>query len=67
MYFGDVAAGGSRTAIDIEIAGNDLKDMSIAAEKLKSKLLAYEGLFDILDTSYHRRISPRLRFLFFGI
>ena len=50
MYFGDVAAGGSRTAIDIEIAGNDLKDMSIAAEKLKSKLLAYEGLFDISDT-----------------
>ena len=50
IYFGDVAAGGSRTAIDIEIAGNDLKDMSIAAEKLKSKLLAYEGLFDISDT-----------------
>jgi multidrug efflux pump subunit AcrB len=50
MYFGDVAAGGSRTAIDIEIAGIELKDMSFAAEKLKSKLQTYEGLFDISDT-----------------
>ena len=50
MYFGDVAAGGSRTAIDIEIAGQDLGKMSKAAEKLKAKLETYEGLFDISDT-----------------
>ena len=50
MYFGDVAAGGSRTAIDIEIAGHDLEKMSEAADKLKNKLATYEGLFDISDT-----------------
>ena len=50
MYFGDVAAGGSRTAIDIEISGNNLDKMSLAAEKLKAKLENYEGLFDISDT-----------------
>ncbi len=50
MYFGDVAAGGSRTAIDIEIAGYDLEQMSKAAEKIKTKLGSYEGLFDISDT-----------------
>ena len=50
MYFGDVAAGGSRTAIDIEIAGHDLEKMSVAADKLKNKLATYEGLFDISDT-----------------
>ena len=50
MYFGDVAAGGSRTAIDIEIAGHDLDNMSEAADKLKNKLATYEGLFDISDT-----------------
>ena len=50
LYFGDVAAGGSRTAIDIEIAGQDLGKMSKAAEKLKAKLETYEGLFDISDT-----------------
>ena len=50
LYFGDVAAGGSRTAIDVEIAGFDLNDMSRAAEKLKSKLGTYQGLFDISDT-----------------
>ena len=37
MYFGDVAAGGSRTAVDIEIAGHDLEKMSEAADKLKNK------------------------------
>ena len=50
MYFGDVAAGGSRTAIDIEIAGYNLEKMSLAAEELKTKLSTYEGLFDISDT-----------------
>ena len=50
MYFGDVAAGGSRTAIDVEISGHDLEKMSIAAERLKSKLGTYNGLFDISDT-----------------
>ena len=50
MYFGDVAAGGSRTAVDIEIAGHDLEKMSEAADKLKNKLATYEGLFDISDT-----------------
>ena len=49
MSFGDVAAGGSRTAIDIEIAGHNLEKMSLAADKLKSKLGTYEGLFDILS------------------
>ena len=46
MYFGDVAAGGSRTAIDIEISGNNLDKMSLAAEKMK-RTENYEGLFDI--------------------
>ena len=50
MYFSDVAAGGSRTAIDIEIAGHDLEKMSEATEKLKAKLATYNGLFDISDT-----------------
>ena len=50
MYFGDVAAGGSRTAVDIEIAGHDLEKMSEAADKLKNKFATYEGLFDISDT-----------------
>ena len=50
LYFGDVAAGGSRTAIDVEIAGFNLEEMSLAAEKLKTKLGTYQGLFDISDT-----------------
>ena len=50
LFFGDVAAGGSPTAIDIEIAGQNLEQMKIAAKKLKDKLGTYEGLFDISDT-----------------
>ena len=32
-----------QTAIDIEIAGHDLDNMSEAADKLKNKLATYEG------------------------
>tara|TARA_B100001057_G_scaffold478427_1_gene548860 strand:+ start:3876 stop:7046 length:3171 start_codon:yes stop_codon:yes gene_type:complete len=50
LFFGDVAAGGSKTAIDVRISGHDLKDMGNAADELKEKLGTYEGLFDITDT-----------------
>ena len=50
LYFGDVAAGGSKTALDIEIAGHDLKKMTEAAFQLKEQLKKYKGLFDISDT-----------------
>ena len=50
LYFGDVAAGGSKTAIDIEIAGKDLNRMSLASQALKDRLNTYRGLFDISDT-----------------
>jgi len=50
LYFGDVAAGGSRTAIDVEIGGQDLKLMTQAAQEIKERLATYEGLFDISDT-----------------
>ena len=50
LYFGDVAAGGSRTAIDIEISGQDLNRMKLAAKAIKERLATYEGLFDISDT-----------------
>lgn len=50
LYFGDVAAGGTRTAIDIEIAGQDLNSMKEASKELKVKLSTYDGLFDISDT-----------------
>ena len=46
LYFSDVAAGGSRAAIDIEISGNSLEELSKAGEKLKQQLQTYEGLFD---------------------
>jgi len=50
LFFGDVAAGGSKTAIDLEIAGQDLKAMGVAADLVKKKLASYEGIFDITDT-----------------
>ena len=50
LFFGDVAAGGSPTAIDIEVAGQNLEEMKVAAKKLKTKLGSYDGLFDISDT-----------------
>ncbi|MBG28671.1 MAG: hypothetical protein CMI31_01545 [Opitutae bacterium] len=50
LNFQDVAAGGSRVAIDLEIAGRDLKEMAEAAKEVKSELLGYEGLFGITDT-----------------
>jgi multidrug efflux pump subunit AcrB len=50
LYFGDVAAGGSKTALDIEIAGQDLEDMTQAAFELKQQFKKYQGLFDISDT-----------------
>lgn len=49
VYFGDVAAGGSATAIDIEISGEKLTQMKEAAKALKNRLNSYEGLFDISD------------------
>ncbi|MEK9632435.1 MAG: efflux RND transporter permease subunit, partial [Opitutae bacterium] len=50
LYFGDVAAGGSKTAIDVEISGQDLNRMTQAAQAIKERLGTYEGLFDISDT-----------------
>ena len=50
LFFGDVAAGGSKTAIDLEIAGQDLKAMGFAADLVKKKLASYEGIFDVTDT-----------------
>lgn len=50
LYFGDVAAGGSKTALDIEIAGQSLESMTKAAYQLKEQLKKYQGLFDISDT-----------------
>jgi multidrug efflux pump subunit AcrB len=50
LYFGDVAAGGTRTAIDIEIAGQDLNSMTEASKEIKDRLSTYDGLFDISDT-----------------
>ena len=50
LFFGDVAAGGSKTAIDLEISGQDLASMASAADLLKAKLSTYKGLFDIMDT-----------------
>ena len=50
LYFGDVAAGGSKTALDIEIAGQDLSAMTKAAYALKEQFKTYQGLFDISDT-----------------
>ena len=50
LFFGDVAAGGSKTAIDLRISGQNLNEMRIAADLLKEKLATYEGLFDITDT-----------------
>ncbi len=50
LYFGDVAAGGSKTAIDVRIAGQNLSEMRQAAHLLKMKFETYEGLFDIKDT-----------------
>jgi multidrug efflux pump subunit AcrB len=50
LFFGDVAAGGSKTAIDIEIAGQNLTDMKHAAQRLKVHFNKYEGLFDISDS-----------------
>ena len=50
LYFGDVAAGGSRTAIDIEIAGQDFLAMTEASKEIKDRLGTYDGLFDISDT-----------------
>ena len=50
LFFGDVAAGGSKTALDIEIAGQDLQVMKKSAHKLKEHLKKYEGLFDISDS-----------------
>ncbi|MBT5916546.1 MAG: efflux RND transporter permease subunit, partial [Opitutae bacterium] len=50
IYFGDVAAGGSKTALDIEISGQDLETMKKAAHQLKEHFKKYQGLFDISDS-----------------
>ena len=61
LYFGDVAAGGSRTAIDIEISGQDLNRMKLAAKAIKERLATYEGLFDISDTYAGGKRELKLR------
>lgn len=61
LYFGDVAAGGSKTAIDIEIAGKDLNRMSLASQALKDRLNTYQGLFDISDTYSGGKRELKLR------
>jgi len=50
LNFQDVAAGGSRVAIDMEIAGHDLQQMAEAAGRVQSELREFEGLFGITDT-----------------
>jgi len=50
IYFGDVAAGGSKTALDIEISGQNLETMKKAAHQLKEHFKKYQGLFDISDS-----------------
>ena len=50
LNFQDVAAGGSRVAIDLEIAGHDLQQMATAAETVKTELREFDGLFGITDT-----------------
>lgn len=61
LYFGDVAAGGSKTAIDIEIGGQELKSMTQAAQAIKDQLATYEGLFDISDTYSGGKRELKLR------
>jgi multidrug efflux pump subunit AcrB len=61
LYFGDVAAGGSRTAIDIEISGQDLNNMTQAAMAIKARLATYQGLFDISDTYAGGKRELKLR------
>ena len=63
LFFGDVAAGGSPTAIDIEIAGQSLEEMTKAAAFLKMKLATYQGLFDISDSHSggQRELKIRLK------
>ena len=50
LRFLDVAAGGRPIAIDLEISGLDIDQMTAAAEEMKEKLGNFSGLFDISDT-----------------
>ncbi len=50
LRFLDVAAGGRPIAIDLEISGLDIDQMTAAAEEMKAKLRNFSGLFDISDT-----------------
>ncbi|MBL62620.1 MAG: hypothetical protein CMI30_04340 [Opitutae bacterium] len=50
LNFQDVAAGGSRVAIDLEISGDDLKKMAAAAEIVKEEMRNFDGLFGITDS-----------------
>jgi multidrug efflux pump subunit AcrB len=61
LYFGDVAAGGSRTALEVEISGDDLEEMSLASRKLVKQLETYEGLFDQRDTFSEGKREVQLR------
>lgn len=61
LFFGDVAAGGSRTALEVEISGLDLDNMSLASRKLVKQLETYEGLFDQRDTFSAGKREVQLR------
>ena len=50
LRFLDVAAGGQPIAIDLEISGLAIDQMTAAAEEMKEKLRNFSGLFDISDT-----------------
>ena len=50
IVFVAALAGGSKTAIGVEISGQDLNRMTQAAQAIKERLGTYEGLFDISDT-----------------
>ena len=61
LNFQDVAAGGSRVAIDLEISGRDLKQMAAAAEEVKEELRGFDGLFGITDTFAGGKRELKLR------
>ena len=50
LRFQDVAAGGKPIAIELEITGLDIDQMTAAAEEVKQELRGFPGLFDVSAT-----------------
>ena len=50
LRFMDVAAGGRPIAIDLEISGLNIDQMTAAADETKKQLEKFKGLFDISDS-----------------